>query len=227
MSSEEKLEAFTETVLRELGIADGHHILDCCCGSGVYTVSAARLVGDSGLVYAIDRDNIKLNDLRKRAETTGLKNIKIVEEDAALQISLPDATIEFVLLYDIFWYFRPKEKKIRNLLKEVRRVAKPNACISVYPTHVDSNSLEYFKSSMHNRGFILVSEYTRELVHEKTIERGTLLNFRKASNNRVRRLEDRIADLKNRIPVHSIPPSMIQELEDLEEELESIKRHKN
>ena len=223
MSSEEKLEALTETVLREFGIADGHHVLDCCCGSGVYTISAARLVGDSGLVYAIDRDDTKLNDLRKRAEMTGLQNIKIVEEDAALQISLTDATIEFVLLYDIFWYFRPKEKKIRNLLKEVRRVAKPNACISVYPTHVDSNSLEYFKNTMQNREFVLASEYTRELVHEKTIERGTLLNFRKAGNSRVQILEERIADLKSRLPIHSVPPSMIQELEDLEEELESIK----
>ena len=35
----------------------------------------------------------------------------------------------------------------------------------------------------------------------------------------IRELEQRIADLKARLPKHSIPPAMIMELEELEEEL--------
>ncbi len=37
---------------------------------------------------------------------------------------------------------------------------------------------------------------------------------------RVAELEKRIADLKARLPKHSIPPAMLIELEELEEELE-------
>jgi len=223
MYSREQLERRTEAVLREIGIAEGHYILDCCCGSGIYTAAAAKLVGEGGLVYAIDRDNKKLDDLRKEADSTGLQNIKIMEEDVAFKISLSDDAVDFVLLYDIFWYFRPTENNITNLLKEVRRVAKLNARISVYPTHVDSNSLEHFRNEMQNKGFVLVSEYSRQLVHEENIERGTLLNYKKAENYQVKKLEERIADLKARLPIHSIPPSMIQELEELEEELERVK----
>ena len=36
---------------------------------------------------------------------------------------------------------------------------------------------------------------------------------------RILQLETRIADLKARLPRHSIPPAMLLELEDLEEEL--------
>ncbi len=36
---------------------------------------------------------------------------------------------------------------------------------------------------------------------------------------RIEDLERRIADLKARLPKHSIPPAMLIELEDLEEEL--------
>jgi len=36
-------------------------------------------------------------------------------------------------------------------------------------------------------------------------------------------LEHRIADLKARLPKHSIPPTMLIELEDLEEELEQAR----
>jgi len=37
---------------------------------------------------------------------------------------------------------------------------------------------------------------------------------------RIAELEKRIADLKTRLPKHSVPASMLIELDDLEEELE-------
>ena len=40
----------------------------------------------------------------------------------------------------------------------------------------------------------------------------------------VREIEEKIADLKARWPAHSVPPSMWQQLEELENELEKIKR---
>ena len=42
--------------------------------------------------------------------------------------------------------------------------------------------------------------------------------------DRVEDLEKRIADLKARFPAHSVRPSMVQELEDLEERLERAKK---
>jgi hypothetical protein len=36
---------------------------------------------------------------------------------------------------------------------------------------------------------------------------------------RTRELEEKIADLKKRWPAHSVPPALMQELDDLEEEL--------
>lgn len=38
--------------------------------------------------------------------------------------------------------------------------------------------------------------------------------------DRIRRLEERIAELRSRIPPHSVPPRMLEELEELELELE-------
>ena len=40
------------------------------------------------------------------------------------------------------------------------------------------------------------------------------------SNGRVRELEGQIAELKSRWPAHSVPPTMLQQLDELEEELE-------
>ncbi|RLC97150.1 MAG: histidine kinase [Chloroflexi bacterium] len=41
-----------------------------------------------------------------------------------------------------------------------------------------------------------------------------------ANSIRIKELEERIADLKARLPKHSVRAAMIIELEDLEEELE-------
>jgi hypothetical protein len=41
---------------------------------------------------------------------------------------------------------------------------------------------------------------------------------------RVKEIEDEIADLKARWPAHSVPPKMWQQLEELEEKLEEAKK---
>jgi hypothetical protein len=40
---------------------------------------------------------------------------------------------------------------------------------------------------------------------------------------RLQELEARLADLKARMPAHSIPPSMMMELDELEEELAELR----
>jgi hypothetical protein len=42
--------------------------------------------------------------------------------------------------------------------------------------------------------------------------------------DRVKEVEQKIEDLKARWPAHSVPPSMWQELEKLEDELDKVKK---
>jgi len=43
------------------------------------------------------------------------------------------------------------------------------------------------------------------------------------NEDRIKELERKIEEMRSRIPPHSIPPSMLEELEELEEELEELK----
>jgi L-lactate utilization protein LutB len=44
-------------------------------------------------------------------------------------------------------------------------------------------------------------------------------------NDLIKELEEKIAELKKRWPAHSVPPAMLQELDDLEEALvEELKK---
>jgi len=42
----------------------------------------------------------------------------------------------------------------------------------------------------------------------------------------IKELEEKIAEVKRRIPPHSVPPSMLEELEELEEQLERARKRK-
>lgn len=42
-----------------------------------------------------------------------------------------------------------------------------------------------------------------------------------AENKRILEIKEQINDLKKRWPAHSVPPSMLQRLDELEEELET------
>ena len=44
------------------------------------------------------------------------------------------------------------------------------------------------------------------------------------AKKRIEELERQIAELKRRWPAHSVPPTMLQQLDDLEEELEQARR---
>jgi len=46
----------------------------------------------------------------------------------------------------------------------------------------------------------------------------------KVSKDKIKEIEGKIADIKSRWPAHSVPPSMWQQLEELEDELEKAKK---
>jgi len=163
-------------VLREVGIKKDQKILDCCCGIGNYTLPAALIVGEKGLVYALDRNKEKLDSLKKKSYAGKLKNIEIIEEEFESNIPLSDKSIDAVLLYDIFWYFSLEDKKLPKLLNEVYRILKNGAMVSVYPEHIDTERL---KEIIKDAKFQLEREFYKTIIHDDSLKRGRILNFRK------------------------------------------------
>ncbi|MCJ7797007.1 MAG: class I SAM-dependent methyltransferase, partial [Thermoleophilia bacterium] len=64
----------TERILRDSGLSTGMHVLDVGCGVGDVSFMVAKLVGESGHVLGLDRDEAALNTARARAGMNGLSN---------------------------------------------------------------------------------------------------------------------------------------------------------
>lgn len=171
-------------ILRNVGIMKGHKVLDFGCGSGNYTIPAAKVVGEQGVVYAIDEDKKDLNQLMNKVKSMGLKNIIKLKASGKTKIALSNESVDVVLLYDILhYYYFPKESDRRKLLSEVYRVLKPYGLLSLYPTHLEPNKvpkLDDIKREIKVSNFREESEYPDMImIHEDKIEKGCVINFRK------------------------------------------------
>ena len=78
-------------LLQRAGVQAGEIILDWGCGAGFFAVPAARLVGKSGRVVAVDVQPEMVAATHKAAEEAGLANIKVMTaEDYELPAGLAD-----------------------------------------------------------------------------------------------------------------------------------------
>lgn len=90
-----------EELIRLLGVRQGDVVADMGCHEGYMTFKLARAVGASGIVYAVDLQQARLEKVRKRARAEGLKNIRIVQ-GAADNPKLPRDSVDRVILLDTY-----------------------------------------------------------------------------------------------------------------------------
>jgi SAM-dependent methyltransferase len=110
-------------VMDILGIAPGKTVADIGAGSGWFTVRAARRVGESGSVYAVDINPKSTRYVDKRAQKEKLRNVKTIlgKEDNPL---LPAGAIDAVLLLKTYHEVAEPVALLRNLQASLRPGAK-------------------------------------------------------------------------------------------------------
>ncbi|MDI6916517.1 MAG: class I SAM-dependent methyltransferase [Thermoplasmatales archaeon] len=165
-----------EIFIKGIGIKKGDTVVDFGCGTGHYTIPAAKVVGSEGKVYAIDKDRVALEKLIRTAKSEGLKNIEPIKTSGEIKLNLEDESIDVVLLYDILHSYYLGALKRKKLLKEVYRVSKTNALISVYPKHME---IKKIKGEIENVNFYFEKKHYKKLVHDDNFDEGYVLNFRK------------------------------------------------
>ena len=113
-------------VMDLLGIAPGKSVADIGAGSGWFTVRAARRVGGSGLVYAVDINPEAIRYVGERARKEQLQNVKTILSQADNPL-LPASSVDAVLLLKTYHEVaRPVV-----LLENLRAALRPGAKVGV------------------------------------------------------------------------------------------------
>lgn len=117
------------TNLSKLGLVDGMKVVDLGAGSGFYAYEAARRVGTTGRVYAVDVQKDLLERLRSNAISQGLRNIEVVWGDiekiggTKLREGIADVVVASNVLFQI--------EKPDEFCLEIKRILKAKGKVLV------------------------------------------------------------------------------------------------
>jgi SAM-dependent methyltransferase len=113
-------------VMDILGITPGKTVADIGAGSGWFTVRAARRVGESGVVYAVDINPESIRYVDDRAQKEKLHNVKTILGKADDPL-LPVGGVDSVLLLKTYHEVAEPVALLRNL----RTALRPGARIGI------------------------------------------------------------------------------------------------
>jgi len=118
-----------ERILSCLDIRPGMVIADFGCGSGHFSIAAARKVGENGKVYALDIQKQLLDLVKSRANLEHLLNVDPVWADLERENGsrLGDETVDLVIIANILF----QAEKKAEVIAEAHRILKPGGRLAM------------------------------------------------------------------------------------------------
>jgi SAM-dependent methyltransferase len=107
-------------------IRPGDRVLDIGAGSGTDTLTAARLVGPQGKVYALDMTPAMLAKLRVNAAQANAANVEVIDGNAEA-IPLADASVDVVTSNGVLNLVPDKPRAFA----EIHRVLRPGGRVQI------------------------------------------------------------------------------------------------
>ncbi|NOY98640.1 MAG: methyltransferase domain-containing protein [Chloroflexi bacterium] len=122
----------TQATIDRIGLRSGEQGLDVGCGAGRLSIPAAKKVGPTGKIVALDIQPKMLNQLQKKIGKTGLSNIvtqlgDITSDDITSSDNLQLGSFDRVWLVTVLGEIPNQQKALQNLY----RLLKPGGTLSV------------------------------------------------------------------------------------------------
>jgi ubiquinone/menaquinone biosynthesis C-methylase UbiE len=116
-------------ILQGVDNLQGQTVLEIGCGTGFFTLPAARLIGEQGSLVAMDILAESVEFVSQKVQAAKLPNVRVVKGDA-LNTKLDTASFDTVILFGVI---PAPMLPLTQLLTEICRVLKPDGVLAVWP----------------------------------------------------------------------------------------------
>ena len=117
-----------EELLGGADIANGQKVLEVGCGTGFFSVAAARIIGDTGQLICLDPVADYVEHVKEKMKDAGLSNVEVLRRDA-VETGLHSESVDTALLYGVLPF---PTLPLARLLPEMHRVLKPDGMLAVW-----------------------------------------------------------------------------------------------
>ncbi|MBI2287614.1 MAG: class I SAM-dependent methyltransferase [Chloroflexi bacterium] len=107
-------------------VREGCTFLDYGCGTGAFTIPAAKIVGTRGKVYALDYFPRQLEIVKEELQKEGLANLETILSNQ--ETGLPDESIDVIWMCDVLHEIKER----RAVLEELHRVLRKEGTLAFY-----------------------------------------------------------------------------------------------
>ena len=114
----------TKLILKKAKLKEGMRVADLGCGGLAYfTFPISELVGDKGIVYAVDVFKKSLESLKKRISQEHMHNIKTVWSDIEVfqATKIESSTLDAVFLLNTLHQLKNKKEAIRESIRLIKK----------------------------------------------------------------------------------------------------------
>jgi ubiquinone/menaquinone biosynthesis C-methylase UbiE len=115
---------------RGLALVPGMTMVDIACGKGAYAIAASDIVGNSGLIYAIDLWEEGIVSLNRHIAAHNIRNIRTILSDVSTRIPIESDAADICLLATVLHDF-VESQIAEEVLKEVVRMLKPQGHLAI------------------------------------------------------------------------------------------------
>lgn len=156
-----------ERNIAQLALKEGDHVADLGAGAGFYSMAAAKSVGGSGRVFAIEVQRDMLDRIDKDIRAKGFSNIDVVWGDIEHNngTRLRDSSMDAVIISNVIFQVDNPDA----VISEARRIMKPDARLllvdwtdsfgNMGPRPVQVFSQAKAESLLTNNGMVVVLKF--------------------------------------------------------------------
>lgn len=146
-------------LLESAGLRSGQKVLEVGCGPGFFTIPAAKMVGEKGLIYAIDVNQRAIKRIEEKKRKYGIDNIRPILGNAA-NSGLEDNSFDLAFVFGL----RYIAGGLGNLVSEMQRILKAGGILSFEKTTGFSEKLVH---DVERAGFLKTGKKGRIFIFAK------------------------------------------------------------
>lgn len=111
-----------EHIVGQFGLTEGMQVADLGAGAGYYSIAAAKRVGTSGRVYAVEIQQELMERTAREAKSAGSSAIEIIWGNIEMSggTKIADGTLDAVIVANVLFQIADKE----TFIAEIKRILK-------------------------------------------------------------------------------------------------------